>query len=445
MRRYSFILSIIILGSFVTQAQPRWVKKVPIDKNYYIGIGSAAKQTGSTSHIDQARDAALGQIASGIAVSIVNSSSQKLIEQAGVVNELFQSNISSMAKAELEGYELVDSWENKDQYWVYYRLSKAKHKEIFDRKKLIATTKAKDLFFQGKEAQEAGQIALALSFYLQAAKEVGSFQGIGLELNDGKSISYIDVDVFVQLKSLLSSIEIQSSPSFIQSKFFSTPDQPILITVSYFDEQGLRKPVNNLPLKVEQLQGRATHQNIHSTDEHGNTTLEVEQTLSTGDIQFNVLPDIGNLTGIIDESISTPIFSNLNIPNRFISIQVRQVIATIVSTETNLGETTSNSIAASKVKQYLTSAGWSITEDPSIANFVVQIKASTSKGVERAGVHTAIANGSIVLICAESMNQVLSRVTNDVNGGGLDFERAGNQALDRLGDALVQELKAINI
>ena len=316
MRRYSFILSIIILGSFVTQAQPRWVKKVPIDKNYYIGIGSAAKQTGSTSHIDQARDAALGQIASGIAVSIVNSSSQKLIEQAGVVNELFQSNISSMAKAELEGYELVDSWENKDQYWVYYRLSKAKHKEIFDRKKLIATTKAKDLFFQGKEAQEAGQIALALSFYLQAAKEVGSFQGIGLELNDGKSISYIDVDVFVQLKSLLSSIEIQSSPSFIQSKFFSTPDQPILITVSYFDEQGLRKPVNNLPLKVEQLQGRATHQNIHSTDEHGNTTLEVEQTLSTGDIQFNVLPDIGNLTGIIDESISTPIFSNLNIDRK---------------------------------------------------------------------------------------------------------------------------------
>lgn len=443
MGRNSFIISIIIIiiGCGVTQAQPRWVKKVPIDKNYYIGVGSAAKQTGSTSHIDQARDAALGQIASGIAVSIVNATSQKIVEQAGIVNEIFQSNISSMARAELEGFELVDSWENKNQYWVYYRLSKAKHKENFDRKKHISASKAYEFFTQGNRAFEAEQLSLALSLYAQAAIEIGRFHGLGLVVPGSSLESFVDVDVSVKLKSFLNNIQIQSSPSLIDAKLLESLEEPIQISATFMDDKGFHKPLTNLPLAIELIQGSISHQQVQTTDDQGNTFLRVNKVQTTGNIQVRVTPDLERLAGIDEEVLSSHLFSTLSLPYKIISIKVLPVRAFIESDEKNLGNISQRSIVAGKVKHFLTTMGWVIIDDKNQADFIVNINALTRQGVERHRVFTAFASGQIAILRRDNEEEFLRRTINQLNGGGLTFTEAGEQALGKLADAIIQELE----
>jgi hypothetical protein len=443
MGRNSFIISIIIIiiGYGVTRAQPRWVKKVPIDKNYYIGVGSAAKQTGSTSHIDQARDAALGQIAASIAVSIANETSQSLLEQAGVVNETFQSNIVSLAKADLEGYELLKKWESNQEYWVYFRLSKEEYRKTLNRKKQISASQAFDFFTQGERAFETGQLSLALNLYAQAAKAIGGFHGMGLVVPGSNTESFVDVDVSVKLKSFLSSIQIQCSPNFIDAKLFESLEQPIRISATFMDDKGFHKPLTNLPLAIELIQGSISHQQVQTTDDQGNTSLRVNKVQTTGNIQVRVTPDLERLVGIDEDVLSSHLFSTLSLPYKIISIKVLPVRAFIESDEKNLGNISQRSIVTGKVKQFLTTAGWEITKDKNQADFFVNISAATSQGIERQGVHTAFATGHIAILRCENNEEFLRRNINKLNGGGLTFIAAGEQALEKLADALIQELE----
>ena len=58
-----------------------------------------------------------------------------MIEQSGMSEEQSRSEIQALTKADLEGYELVDTWDNGNEYWVYYKLSKKIHNANIQLKK----------------------------------------------------------------------------------------------------------------------------------------------------------------------------------------------------------------------------------------------------------------------------------------------------------------------
>jgi len=115
MRKIIIFLFIFFIGgsSVYAAKKPDWVNKRPIDNNSYIGIGVAEKDIETSEYIQKAKDRALREIASEITVTISSATLNQILEKAGVVKEEFESQIKSSTQAQLEGYELVDTWEDK--------------------------------------------------------------------------------------------------------------------------------------------------------------------------------------------------------------------------------------------------------------------------------------------------------------------------------------------
>src|SRR5262245_17154640 len=112
-----------------TEAErPDWVKARPASSGYYIGVGLASKSRGD--HQETAKKNALNDLASEISVTVEGNSLLYTLDQKTRFDESFTSTIKTTTTELIEGFELVDTWENGTEYWTYYRLSKAEHARI---------------------------------------------------------------------------------------------------------------------------------------------------------------------------------------------------------------------------------------------------------------------------------------------------------------------------
>jgi len=118
-----------IKGSLLNENNaPNWVLSTPIHPDYYIGVYSADKL--SINFREKAKKGALENLASEISVKISGESVLNTLETEGSFNQEYEQKIKIQSSEEIEGYELMGTWENDTQYWVYYRLLKSKYAQI---------------------------------------------------------------------------------------------------------------------------------------------------------------------------------------------------------------------------------------------------------------------------------------------------------------------------
>ena len=127
-------LFVIVVSGIVTvlltalnssaKEKPSWVMTRPDSLGYYVGIGVVQKGPDDQNLHDIARGLALKDISSEISSYISSRTDRIIIEKAGILFEDYKSNLITKTRAHLEGYNFIDSWEDENEYWVYYRLSK---------------------------------------------------------------------------------------------------------------------------------------------------------------------------------------------------------------------------------------------------------------------------------------------------------------------------------
>src|SRR6056297_236483 len=107
MARQLSLLTVILLFAGITAmqaAKPKWVKKRPSEKEYYIGIGMAYKnQTSGLDYAKRARTDALKEMASEIEVNVSSNSLMRKFEDNYEFRETFESEISTSAEENLTG------------------------------------------------------------------------------------------------------------------------------------------------------------------------------------------------------------------------------------------------------------------------------------------------------------------------------------------------------
>jgi hypothetical protein len=123
-------ISIIFPFASIAQNSPSWTEEFPSMRNYYIGIGYAEKKEG-IDHIEEARINALSNISNEISIEINNIQTLNIEENnIGVVEEFYSYSSTTYTHHDIAGYELYDAYENNNEYWVFYRLSKEKFKSF---------------------------------------------------------------------------------------------------------------------------------------------------------------------------------------------------------------------------------------------------------------------------------------------------------------------------
>lgn len=123
--------AVLLLFSCVTRSgpeenpKPAWLIQPPISDLYFIGIGgSNTEDPGEAREI--ARNRAIAEIASQIAVEISSQLILREREEQGDLTRVYEERLRSSTKENLTELEIVGQWHSDTEgSWIYLRMNKA--------------------------------------------------------------------------------------------------------------------------------------------------------------------------------------------------------------------------------------------------------------------------------------------------------------------------------
>ena len=179
-RRSIILLTIAIVlggcaGSQKTNqipVSPSWVQARPNSSVNYVGIGSARKTGDPNSYMQAAKQNALADLASDISITISSNSVLSAFESQQRYFEDYSSTVRANAQKELEGYEVVGTWEDNTSYWVYYQLSKESYRKLVEEKKRNAVSKSLDFYDRALKSIAANEARTGLVMLIKVLEPI---------------------------------------------------------------------------------------------------------------------------------------------------------------------------------------------------------------------------------------------------------------------------------
>ncbi len=441
---YFLILSgLFIISNLSAKKIPEWVASRPIDNNYYIGIGVASKAKKSSDHIQIAKDNALKNLASEITINISGEVLSNVIEKSGVLEEEIKSSIQTSTQAELEGFEIIDTFEDKANYWIYYRLLK----EVYERKKREkidkAVSLALDLFSEARENERNINIEKALLYYLQALKPLEKYIAEPLKTTiDGKEI-FLTNEIYFSIRNVLSKIELKPSHNKIKAKINKPLEKPIEIMAEYGIDGSSK--ISNLPLKFYFIKGAGDLIENVRTNSSGIAKCEITKITSPDKLQM-IKAEL-DISSFINRDSTSFIYQNIlesfPIPDTKVILNAKGLTFYIESDETNFGNKLDALYIEPKLKEMLSNKGFSFIEDVAEADLMISIQAKSRKGSEMYDLFSAFADLTISVIDMSSGVEIYKNSYNNIKGIGADFNKAGLKALLNIADKMKEVIPEI--
>ncbi len=423
-----FLISVLVFSmSLYAGNKPDWIDTRPVNDAYYIGIGYAQKDPGLGNYHQIARDNALKDLASEITVNISSSFIHTIAEQAGMVVEDVQSYVRSTTEANLEGYELVDKWEDDKEYWVYYRLSKAKYRSAKQQKLDKATSMGLDLYGKGKSNEAKGNYANALVYYIQAFNPIQEYIGEPLLVEYDGSQIYLMNSIYSSIQDLLANIELQAVNPNRKAKMGQALKKPLQVKALYNGT----KPVSNLPLNFEFIRGQGSLVRQAITNRSGIAQSRVSKITATDRIQIiQVKPDLKSSLGSGTSKLIRNIVDHFTVPSTKFVIDVSGMTAYLEVSEKPIEGTASVLYIEPKLKNALTAYGFEFTKDLSKADVMIKLDAAARKGTVMHDLYVAWVDMNLSITDMNSGKEIYKNSFANIKGINLDYAKASVKAFE---------------
>ena len=419
--------------SIILSNQADWVNKRPVDNSYYIGIGMVQKYK-SENYAQSAKNNALNDLASEISINISSELVDIMIEKSGMNAEESRSEIQSQTKADLEEYELVDTWENDYEYWVYYRLSKAKYKANVELKRKNAISLSLDLYRKAKEKEnnwntKGSTINAALEYYVNALKPLENYYGDPLKTSYNGHDIFLQNEIFSSLQWILSKLKLKAINPKLDVKVGNTLKNELQISASFTDN-GKTVIVTNLPVQFSFIKGDGELVETRKTDSKGTVNGQIIAISPNQKIQM--IRASLDLTNYFSEDNASEYLlntlRNINVPSSKFIVNVIGPKVYLESNEYNLGNLLNVKVLEPKIKSYLTQKGYSFTDDIAEADAMITINAESRQGSEMYGQYIAFVDASISVTDMETGEEIYKNALQNKKGIQLSFEKAGLKA-----------------
>ena len=446
-------LLLLFLISTVYTNQPDWVLKRPINNSYFIGIGIAIKSN-SREYIQSAKNNALSDLSSEISVNISSEFVDIMIERSGMSEEETRSEIHASTKADLEGYELVDTWENKNEYWVYYRLSKELYEEQKRLKRENAINLSLDLFTNAKEKEsnleaQGETINSAIEYFVQSLIPIQNYYSTPLETTYNGERIFLQNEIYSSLQSILSRIKLNVSNPKLNVKVGNSLNNSLDVLVT-FSDNGRYVNVTNVPISYSFIKGGGELVNIVRTDSKGIARGQIINISPLEKLQMiKCSLDLTNYFVVDSTSIYLlKTLESINTPSSKFIINVIGPTLYLEAMEYNIGVPLSVKILEPKIKKYLTEKGYSFTDDIASADAMISINAESRQGSEMYGQYIAFVDATISVIDMNSGEEIYKNSLQNKKGIQLSFEKAGlkayqNVSLEINGNIIPEILEAM--
>jgi hypothetical protein len=421
------IMIILFISSSLAKKIPDWVREKPVSDKYYIGIGEAPKTDKDYRNIS--KNNALSDLASEIMVNISSEFIHKLTEKSGMVEEDVRKQVRSSTKANIEGYELVEVWDDGESYWSYYRLSKARYAANKRAKIDKASGLSLDMLKKGDAAEKAGKISSALVYYIQSLNPLNDVIGEPLEVDYNGRRVFLFNEIYSSIQNLLSNIELKALTPAIDATVGQPLKNSLDVKAVYLS---MNKPITGLKLNYEFTRGSGDLQNSATTNSDGIAKARLAKITSTDKIQMiKVQPDF---SGYLNNSVS-PIITNslrkLSLPETKFILKVSGMAVYLIVEETHLNNSEPGILYVEpKVKNILAEQGFSFVKDMSKAAIVMELKAAARKGSEYHGMFTSYVDLNISVLDMNSGTEIYKNSITDIKGIQLDYDKAAVKAFE---------------
>ncbi len=434
---YLFIPLLLILGCTSTKKSskdylaeaPDWVRQSPNNPAYYHGVGTATKANTRMDFNEKARQNALSDLAGNISVKISASSVLNQYEYDNNYSEYFRDNIKLFSEEYLEGYELMDTWESEDQYWVYYRLSKQKYEQVKTQRKNDAISKSMGNLAEANGFKNSGNLKESIRFSIMALEDVKDFLGDEMEVEmDGVKQSYGST-LLSDLTATVQQISIVYPEESIAVRRGKTPEtNPLIVKVQ--DEGG--RSLSGV--SVDASQSWAPGKNIVTvSNAQGEARIEIDKADTKKAVEY--IQSKIDLEKLIRESTGDPVIrklvQNISVPDFVLPVYVVTPSFFIEINESNLGKPLEKSILFNVILDLLNNDGFPIADRPEVADLILSLRAITKTNSERNGMYSTSMSASI-LVTDNFGQQVYGRTIEDLSGLSDSFEAAGFDAYDAL-------------
>lgn len=268
---------------------PAWVSSQLSDPDYYFGVGSAPLDKRNHTHIEEAKKDALNELASEISVQIFSSNVLVSVVRNDELKDEFNSLIRARVVADIEGYELVDTYQDRKNYWSLYRLSKQRYAQQQQRKRADAVENARFQYVQAVDAQVQSNYRQAVVAYTKAIDALKAY------LNESHLVTIAGQEVnlvqqsFARIAAILSNLRVYAAEEEIEARYTAGigADQ-----LSFLLTDSLSNPVPFFPV-AGWYSERALSGLNRITDEYGIVAFEIPKVRSNKAREtFTLTPDV---------------------------------------------------------------------------------------------------------------------------------------------------------
>ncbi len=426
------ILLFVLLSSLIfgQGKKPSWVEKRPNIQGYYIGVGVAAKTGTPQEYIQRAKDGALNDMAQQIVVSIDAEQMSKLSEKMGELSEEYQTAVRTSTKADLDGFETVDTWDGDDNYWVYYRLSIEEYKKNHAEKLRKATSLALDFFTKAKTSEKSNNISEAIQSYVQALASIEKFLGESIQVQYSGSSIYLSNEIFSSLQSLLNQIELKAKNPKIDAQVGKPIRQSLEVIVS---NTAKSNAVPNFPVKYSFTKGSGDLIGSSTSDKNGVASTQVTKIVATDKLQLiKAEGDPASVLGQNASPLLQTLLKGFSVPFTRFTINVTSLSIAFETEEMLFGTKLRLPRIEPMLKNSLSSQGFSFVDDPAKASLMISIKSNGRDGGEYNGLYTVYVDANISVLDLNSGEEVYKTAFNNVKGVSINAEKAGMKAYDEI-------------
>lgn len=417
--------------------KPAWLSAKPIQDRYYIGIGHSVKD-GINNYIQSAKKSALEDIISEIRVTVSSTSVLSQIDANKEFQEKYEQIIKTTATDELQEFEQVDAWEDDQNYWVYYRLSKQRYKEIKDEQKRNAVTLALDFFTKAKQSERAGDDVQALGFYFKGFGAIEKYLAEPIRLEyEGKEILLTN-EIYASIQQLLDKMQLVATPHEIMlNRRVAQSAQTVVVSAIYKDS---KKPIAGLPLKAAFEKGAGDVFPDYKTDEAGQSKILLTK-ISSKDMEQTVAVKVNmlNFAGENASDIYSLVAERMVVPKVNILLKVQRPIVYITSVEKTLGINKSSEQITNRLKNFLTSSGFEFTDNRSKAELWMDVNANSEKGAVSGSIYITYVTAVIKVVSLDGNKEIYATTLDRIKGYSLDYERSSQEAYNKSLEVLEKE------
>lgn len=406
--------------------RPDWLSAKPFPAGYYTGIGHSLKD-GSGNYIQIAKKSALEDLVSEIKVTVSSTSVLSQLDVDKKFHERFEQIIQTEAAEEIQEFELVDAWEDQHNYWVYYRLSRTRYREIKEEQKRNAVLHATDYYTKGVAADSARERLQALAFYFQALRAMEKYLADAVWITiDDKSLLLTN-EIYAAIQNILNNINVQVEPSNIAIHRRMNQNDLAVIARARFEDS--KMPAADLPLAAEFRKGEGEVFPTYKTNDQGEAKILLT---SIGSAELEQSVGVGVDTEALAGAASSPIFNfvtqSLRVPSATIVLQVQRPVVYLTSSERSLGRENRFALVSNKVKTFLARSGFEFTDNKASADLWFDVKTNTEEGSVSGSIFVTYLNGVIRVSSVKEGNEIYALTLDRVKGYGLDYDRSSADA-----------------